>query len=197
MFLSRLFESEWVVWFILLLFINALILGWLTRLVAESKGYDSTDWFLIGFLFTWAGLLAAIGIKPSYSEDAKKCPKCKGHINPTASICKYCGSLFSDDELIQYLINDEKCLFEKRNEKEIIDLLFRDSSFSIEDKLNYIFNTYRSQETHVRDFKLELLEALYQSGISEKYDLIKHIAINVARGELKGILLKKYHGIVK
>lgn len=34
-------------------------IGWLTGIVAESKGHNKSNWFCIGFLFGILGLLAA------------------------------------------------------------------------------------------------------------------------------------------
>lgn len=50
---------------LLLVLILGLVFGYLSSQIALAKGRNVTVWFLIGFLFTWLGLVLALIIPPT------------------------------------------------------------------------------------------------------------------------------------
>lgn len=189
MFFEWIFNSSW---FWITVILSAIITGALTSLVADNKGYNSTNWFFTGLLFGLFGLIAAAGLQPNkvFSQYEKKCPKCKGLINPTASICQYCRTEFSNEELIKDIIDKESVLFSQKNNSDIINLIFTLNDIMIDDVVSYIFEKY-TEEEHVK-LKLQLISALMNSDIYNKDQIMNKIIHQIAGVDIKMLLLKKY-----
>jgi hypothetical protein len=97
-----------VVWAVLI--IQAFVCGFLSSHLAENKGYSSVSWFAYGLFFGILGLIAAAGL-PLKSDKVgpsniftKMCPDCSENINRDASVCKYCGYRFSNEQLSSSLV---------------------------------------------------------------------------------------------
>lgn len=104
-----------------------LVLGFITTMIASSKGLNTALWFFIGFGFGPLGLLCALLASEDEEQVESKmirigtlkiCPKCAETIKNNALICKHCGcDNFDDDSSVDdnnvYLEDVEDV--EKRN----------------------------------------------------------------------------------
>lgn len=77
----------WPIFIITIIF--HIFIGWVTYLIAESKGRRGGLWFILGFFFAFIPLIVLYFIR-----DVKQCPKCKEYVDRDAEVCRYCGNPF-------------------------------------------------------------------------------------------------------
>lgn len=82
-----------------------LVMGVVVAIIANSKGYDPSGWFLYGLLI-WPIALVHILTKPKdpriaeqelvSSGGVKKCADCAELVRAEAKKCRFCGRIFPE-----------------------------------------------------------------------------------------------------
>ena len=103
--------QDFQTWFWIAFAVSAIACSLLSGYVADSKGYNSGPWLLVGLLLGIFGLIAAAGLPLRQdpltgasrrdSKLTKKCPMCSELVKIEASICKFCGHHFEDRQEIK------------------------------------------------------------------------------------------------
>jgi hypothetical protein len=88
--------------FVLWFFCGAIAAG-----IAESRGGDGSNGFIVGFIFGPLGVIASFFMGSASGRAQievatgakKKCPRCAELVQPEALVCRYCGTEFSSGAL--------------------------------------------------------------------------------------------------
>lgn len=99
-----------VVWIVLVG--QAIICAYLCNDIASKKGYPSS-YSIWGFLFGIIGLLYVIGLPPRAIDEIapeimKVCPDCAESIKAEATVCRFCGRKFEENQIVSKLIDNLK-----------------------------------------------------------------------------------------
>lgn len=96
----------------IIILLQALIFGYFASFLAREKGRDATNWFFLGFLFSFLAIFILIAVPKkqhhrsnnTLSESAsfellKKCPDCAEMVKIDARICRFCRYEFSEESI--------------------------------------------------------------------------------------------------
>lgn len=96
-----------------------LIMAGVVAVIANSKGFDTSGWFIYGALL-WPIALAHVIVKPSAavtrqaSRPTKKCPECAEMVLAEAQVCRFCGNRsFPVDEDEPYVPRPQPTAWQK------------------------------------------------------------------------------------
>ena len=104
---------ETILLYVFVVVLQAIGFGWFCSYIAGEKGRDTTNWFLLGFFFSFWALIAIAAVPslvrtqsrpqnaPSLlaqpGDDKKVCPFCAETIQKRAVVCRYCQRDIPDD----------------------------------------------------------------------------------------------------
>ena len=78
---------------LVLMVIVGVVSGLLSAVVASSKNYNGTLWFVLGFFFPAVAPIVIIFFKDTLPSGKThvKCPECQELVLKEAKVCKHCG----------------------------------------------------------------------------------------------------------
>ncbi len=162
-----------IIWVIIA--IQAIACAALSSFVAKQKGYDSTEWGVIGFFLGIIALIAVAGLPTKkYNKEEqiiKSCHDCLEPINAKAIVCKYCGCKYLKEDILNFFINKLKEGSEHEQRLAINYLHEQNDHKTIPSILSYVENYKLTPDVDIYPLKKAILLLLKSKvdGISGEF----------------------------
>jgi len=164
-----------IIWVIII--IQAIACAGLSNFIAKQKGYDPTNWGLLGLFLGIIALIAVAGLptlKYSQQENRilKNCPDCLETIITEAQVCRYCGCKFTKESILADFISKLNDGSETEKLHAINYIYEQQDTSTIPDVISYIENYFRSDhddDFHIFKKAVAMLVKTKAEGLSEEF----------------------------